>query len=132
VEASVTPITSDAASRENSRRLKGWLKFLGIVNIVAGGLQALSFVGIFIAWLPIWLGITLVQAGSQAQKFADQGDTASLAGLTGKLRNYFTITGIVTIVALGLMVLSCALAVILLAVGFWNLPRLADYWRLYR
>ena len=42
-----------------SGNMTGWLKFLGIILIIAGGLYALTLVGIIIAWLPIWLGILI-------------------------------------------------------------------------
>ncbi|MEO0079919.1 MAG: DUF5362 domain-containing protein [candidate division WOR-3 bacterium] len=132
MEASVSPVPSQTAAQENARGMKGWLKFLGIVSIIGGGLQALSIVGILFAWLPIWLGVLLVQAGTQAQKYAEQGDTAALNSLTGRLRTYFTVSGVVTIVVLGLAVLSCILAVGAMALGLLSLPRLSDYLRQYR
>ena len=38
---------------EKLRSMKGWLKFLGILTIIAGALQVLTIVGIVFAWLPI-------------------------------------------------------------------------------
>jgi hypothetical protein len=35
---------------------RGWLKFLGVLSFIGGIFQALSIVGIVIAWLPIWMG----------------------------------------------------------------------------
>ena len=45
---------------------KGWLKLLGAVAIIIGGIHALSIIGIVIAWLYIWVGILLWQAGERA------------------------------------------------------------------
>ncbi len=47
--------------------MTGWLKFVGIVTIVSGALAALSVVGIIFAWIPIWLGILLMQAAARAE-----------------------------------------------------------------
>ncbi len=49
---------------------KGWLKFLGVLSIIGGVLSALTIVGILVAWLPIWMGVLLFQAGSQADAMA--------------------------------------------------------------
>jgi hypothetical protein len=62
------PPSGDAlAVRELSVPLfqaKGWLKFLGILSIIGGVFQALTIVGIIYAWIPIWSGVLLHQAGS--------------------------------------------------------------------
>ncbi|MFO7651171.1 MAG: DUF5362 family protein, partial [bacterium] len=65
MESPVTAVPATTPARTNARGLAGWLKFFGIVTIIAGALNALSLVGILWAWLPIWLGVLLVQAGSR-------------------------------------------------------------------
>ena len=40
---------------------RGWIKFLGILMLIYGIFVAISIVGIIIAWLPIWLGILLIE-----------------------------------------------------------------------
>ncbi len=52
------------------------MKFMGIMTIIGGGLQALSIVGLLVAWLPIWMGVVLTKAGSKAGEYADKGDCA--------------------------------------------------------
>jgi len=91
---------------DNVRGMKGWLKFMGIVMIVTGALQALTIVGIIWAWLPIWLGVLLNQAGSRASEFAMKRDTGSLASFTAKMKTYFVVSGVVMIVSFGLAVLA--------------------------
>jgi hypothetical protein len=56
---------------------RGWLKFLGVLSIIGGIVQALSIVGIIIAWLPIWMGVLMFQAGSSIDA-AGQGGINSL------------------------------------------------------
>mgnify|MGYP003681886642 CR=1 FL=1 len=90
----------------NVRGMKGWLKFLGIMSIIAGALQAITVVGLIVAWMPIWLGVLLLQAGSRAQEYADRNEPVALAGFTGKLRTLFLIMGILTIVSIGLSVIG--------------------------
>ena len=92
--------------QQNVRGMKGWLKFLGIVNIISGAFTALSLVGIVVAWIPIWLGIVLLQASSRAESFATQGDMTSLANLTNRLKLYFVINGVVLIVVWGLAIIA--------------------------
>ena len=46
---------------------RGWLKFLGVLSIISGVGTALSIVGIIFAWLPIWMGVLMFQAGSSIE-----------------------------------------------------------------
>ncbi len=34
-------------------RVKGWIKFAGVMTIISGAFQVISIWGILIAWLPI-------------------------------------------------------------------------------
>lgn len=128
MEASVSglsTVTSTAAQR-NAAGMKGWMKFLGIINIIAGALNALSIVGILWAWIPIWLGIVLVQAGSRTGEYAEKGDAAALAAMTDKLKNYFTISGILTIVSMGLGLIAGIIWAVLMVAGLIALPSLSE------
>jgi hypothetical protein len=49
---------------------RGWLKFLGVLSIMSGVGQALSLVGILVAWLPIWMGVLMFQAGSNIESLS--------------------------------------------------------------
>lgn len=79
---------------------KGWLTFLGIVSILYGIFTALSIVGILIAWLPIWLGVLLLQAGSALDAARTSGDPAAMIRAMGKLKTYFIIWGVITLISL--------------------------------
>lgn len=102
------------------RGMKGWMKFLGIMNIIGGGINVLTIVGILWAWLPIWIGIVLLQAGSKAEEYAARGDETALAGFMDKLRSYFAISGIALIVALALSVIWVILVFVLVGVGVFS------------
>jgi hypothetical protein len=124
-----TPVVGAAApvqSRQNARGLAGWLKFFGIVTIIGGALNALSVIGILWAWFPIWMGIVLVQAGSRSGEYAANGDEPALAGLLARLKTYYLVSGIVTIVAAGIMLLGGILLAVMTMVGLVSLPELIE------
>jgi len=89
-----------------AQNMIGWLKFLGIVNIVSGVLTALSLIGIVFAWLPIWLGALLLQAANKAASAHYADDPRDLVLMMDKLRLYFLIQGIVIIIGLALAVVG--------------------------
>jgi hypothetical protein len=77
----------------------------------------LSIIGILWAWLPIWLGVVLTQAGSRAREYADKGDMASLEAMTGRLKTYFTLSGVVMIVSIALGVIAAIFWGVVVAMG---------------
>jgi len=128
MEASISGLTAtpNVAAQRNAAGMKGWMKFMGVLSIIGGGINALTIVGILWAWLPIWLGIILVQAGSRAGDYAARGDAAALEAMTGKLKTYFVISGIVVIVSMALSLISFIVMGILLAAGAMSLPDLMN------
>jgi hypothetical protein len=81
------------------------MKLLGILNIIGGVLAALSIVGIIIAWLPIWMGVILYQAGSSSEQAYFNGDKYSMAKSLNQLKLYFTINGIMALLGIGIWVI---------------------------
>lgn len=90
----------------SAKNMSIWVKLLGIINIIFGALTALSLVGIIIAWLPIWLGVLLFQAGSRADEALAGKRPDQLITMMEKLRLYFLIQGILIIVMFGLGILA--------------------------
>lgn len=88
---------------------KGWVKFVGIINIISGVLTALTIVGILWAWIPIWMGVLLVQSSSAIERAQMAGDESALRMALDKLRVYFIIQGVMLIIGLVLMVLGFVL-----------------------
>lgn len=87
---------------------KFWMKLLGVMMIISGGLQVLSIIGILWAWVPIWLGVLLFQSAGAAAEASATGDVAAATRATDKLRLFFMIQGILMLIALvvvGLMFL---------------------------
>ena len=98
---------------------KFWMKLLGVMMIISGGLQVLSIIGILWAWVPIWLGVLLFQSAGAAAEASATGDVAAATRATDKLRLFFMIQGILMLIAL-LMV-----GVVFLLGGFAMLAGLA-------
>jgi len=79
---------------------KGWLRLLGVLSIVSGALAAITIVGILYAWLPIWIGVLLLQAASLVERAQLSGDKGVLFESLGKLKTYFIIQGVTTLIGL--------------------------------
>ena len=79
---------------------KGWLKLLGVMMIIQGVITGLTIVGIIICWLPIWLGVLLFQAASSVETAQMTGNKPDLVQSLGKLKTYFVINGVLTLVML--------------------------------
>jgi len=84
---------------------KGWIKFVGIMFIIGGALYALTIVGIIIAWLPIWIGVLLMQSAGAIERAQFSGDATALKEALAKLRTYFTIMGVAILVNIALVVI---------------------------
>ena len=82
---------------------KGWMKLLGILAILWGISMALSIVGLIIAWLPIWMGVTLYRAANAADLALVTGDYLNLAHALARLRLFFTVMGVLALLSLLLM-----------------------------
>jgi hypothetical protein len=132
MEASAVLSTSDTQARKNAKAMTGWMKFMGIMTIIGGCLQVLTIFGIVIAWLPIWMGVVLTKAGSKAGEYADKGDFASLEGMTGQLKTYFTISGILIIVSFALTIIAIVAWLVLLGLGVFSSSSLMDILNQYR
>jgi len=85
---------------------KTWIKLLGAISIVSGVLGVLSVFGIVFAWLPIWLGVLLWQSGKAVEAAHETGDAARFLESQSKLKTYFLVAGIVSLIGIILMVLA--------------------------
>lgn len=90
---------------------KGWMKLVGVLMILYGVMVALSIIGILIAWLPIWMGVLLFQSASNAEQANVNGDQTALYTSLGKLKTYFTIMGIMTLISIVGTILALVLGV---------------------
>ena len=104
------PVNTDAMLLDKLRATAGsmaaWLKFLGIVYIIQATISIVTtmFIGIIFAWIPLWMGIVLFQAGNRASTAALSGRSEELITMIDKLKLYFIINGIVMIVAIVIVI----------------------------
>ena len=114
------------ATREISLPLAsaaGWMKFIGIMFIIQGAITALTIIGILIAWLPIWIGVLLLQSAGAAQRSQIQDDANALIEALSRLKTYFVIQGVLYLVGIALMVIYFAFfGAVLAAIMHGNFP----------
>jgi hypothetical protein len=84
---------------------KGWMKFVGVMFIIQGALTALSIVGIIIAWLPIWIGVLVMQSASAIERAQFNNDADALKEALARLKTYFIIQGVLYLVSIIMVVL---------------------------
>ena len=101
---------------------RGWLKFLGVLSIIGGVGQALSIVGILIAWLPIWMGVLMFQAGSSIESAGQLGDRFSMLRSLGSLKTYFVLQGVLTLIGIIIVVSSLCIMFLLPLLGITLIP----------
>lgn len=89
-----------------AKNMSGWMKLLGIITIISGVISVLSVVGIIVAWIPIWLGILLIQSASRANSASSLNKPEELLLMLDKLRLYFAVQGIMLIVILAASIIG--------------------------
>jgi hypothetical protein len=104
---------------------KGWMKFLGVMSIIGGALQVLTIFGVIIAWLPIWTGILLFQSANAIQQAHETDSKDDMKRSLSKLRTYFIITGVLTLIGIIVFVLMLCFGV--LSIGFAALSHRRAY-----
>ncbi len=101
---------------------RGWLKFLGILSIIGGVGQALSIVGIIVAWLPIWMGVLMFQAGSSIDSAGQFGDRFAFLRSMGSLKTYFILQGVLSLIGIVIAVSMLCILFILPLFGLILIP----------
>ena len=76
------------------------------MSIIYGVLMAITIFGIIVAWLPIWIGVLLMQAGNAAKDSQMLDNPELLVDMMKKLKTYFVITGVLLIVGLVFILIS--------------------------
>ncbi len=97
--------------------VRGWVKFLGVLNIISGVLACLTIVGILWGWLPLWQGIVLFNAGKQAEQSWTNEDPERLRESLRQLKTYFIISGVSMLASMALAMLVVIALIGLGAVG---------------
>lgn len=93
---------------------RNWIKFLGVLMLVYGIFLVFSIIGIFIAWLPIWIGVLLIQSSSRIEQAKALGNKTALIKTLNNLSTYFTIYGIFALIGI---IVGMILTIVILATG---------------
>jgi uncharacterized membrane protein HdeD (DUF308 family) len=88
---------------------KGWMKLIGVMSIIYGIILIATVVGIVVCWLPIWIGVLLIKSGNSIEVAQSAGDKQKFFESLTKIKTYFTITGVLTLI--GLIVIGISLIV---------------------
>jgi hypothetical protein len=101
---------------------RGWLKFLGILSIISGVGSALSIVGILFAWLPIWMGVLMFQAGSSIESAGQLGDKFAFLRSLGNLKTYFVLQGVLALIGIVFALTMLCITFVLPLLGLTLIP----------
>lgn len=85
-------------------RARGWMKFVGVAEIVSGVGLALTVMGLLVAWLPVWMGVVLFKAAGHTRRAVEESDPASLRAALDQLRTFFVLGGIQAILGVAVVV----------------------------
>jgi len=88
----------------------GWIKLLGILSIIGGITTALSVVGIVVAWIPIWMGVILLQVASKTEEYKITKEPEVFEEAMSKLKTYFVLQGVVALVGIITTVIGLIIA----------------------
>jgi hypothetical protein len=84
-----------------------WIKFLAVLTIAGGVLSVIaSLWSLVFVWLPIWSSVLLYMAATRVTSASSTGSEAELVEALDRLRLYFLISGVVTLIALVLVVVG--------------------------
>lgn len=96
-----------------TRRLAGpmyqgriWLQLVGVMMLIYGALTAITIVGLLVAWLPIWMGVLLFQIAGALDLAFTVGDDEAMLRAQRKLKTYFTIMGVLTLIGILFTIVS--------------------------
>lgn len=78
-----------------------WMKLMAVMLMLSALGAVITIWGIVFAWLPVWLGVLLWQAANSAEDAQRTGRAAMLAQSLNKMKIFFMIYGIITILAFG-------------------------------
>ena len=95
----------------------GWLKFLGILNIIAGVIYCLTIVGLIVGWLPIWIGISLNKASSSLESGLARRSPGDIRAGMDSLALVIKIFGVLAIIGIVINVLYIAFFILVLVGG---------------
>ena len=87
---------------------RGWMKLVGVINIIIGVINALTIIGIIIAWLPIWQGILLFPSATAIEQAHETANEYELHRSLSKIKTYFIIMGVLTLLGIIFFIIAFA------------------------
>jgi hypothetical protein len=96
--------------------VNGWLRFLGWFNIIFGIMYAITIVGLLFAWLPIWIGICLKNAGESLQN-GYPNNPSEMFRASSNLATVVKIVGVLCIINLAILALYLAFLLVVMVVA---------------
>ena len=96
---------------------KGWLMFIGIMNIIFASIYTLITlgIGIVVMWAPFILGVFLISASAKIKNYLMSGNPLNLIEYHKQMKNFFVTKGVLMIIAFALGIIS---SIIIAVTGF--------------
>lgn len=87
---------------------RGWLMFLGIINIIFASVYTLITlgIGIVVMWVPFLLGIFLISAASKIKNYLLIGNPMSLVEYHKQMKSFFVTKGVLIIIGFALSIIG--------------------------
>lgn len=92
----------------------GWLKFLGMVNLILGILMSLPVLTLVVTWVMIWVGLMAISAADQFKKGYESRDLYFARSGIEELAKLIRVTSILSVVTMALFVLLLLIGILVL------------------
>jgi hypothetical protein len=94
---------------------RGWLMFLGIINIIFASVYTLITlgIGIVVMWVPFLMGIFLISAASKIKNYLLLGNPMSLVEYHKQMKSFFVTKGVLIIIGFALSIIGAIVIAVL-------------------
>lgn len=94
---------------------RGWLMFLGIINIIFASVYTLVTlgIGIVVMWVPFLMGIFLISAASKIKNYLLLGNPMSLVEYHKQMKSFFVTKGVLIIIGFALSIIGAVVIAVL-------------------
>jgi hypothetical protein len=93
----------------------GWMRMIGVLAIIVGGIYCLTIVGAVVGWVPIWMGRLLMRTARLSSEVEASGSTQAFNEALESLGRFFKIWGILAMIGLILGALSVVASILISA-----------------
>ncbi|MCB1092262.1 MAG: DUF5362 domain-containing protein, partial [Verrucomicrobiae bacterium] len=91
----------------------GWIKFVGVMTIIAGVFLCLSIVGALVGWIPIWMGTVLFRATGALEQAAFFGRRSDLEEVLFRVGSFFKLNGVFILAYMAFVIMIYGLIFVL-------------------